>query len=169
MNNLMKGRILAWAVVLLLLANVATIFIFWMDKSRHQQRGNEQPDQFIIRELAFDNNQQQQFRELVKVHRERAEQLRGQVRNAKDRFFSLLQQPGTTDSMKSIAAGEVSKVTEQLDILTFEHFQQVRALCNSSQQKKFDDIIQQVLRTMGGPGPGPGHGPPPGAPPPPHE
>lgn len=155
------------AVVLLLLANVASIAIFWLGKNKHHGPP-ERPDNFLIRELDFDTRQQDQFMQLVTAHRQRAGQLREQIRDAKDDFFGLLQQPGVPDSIKTTAAAKASQLTRQLDLVTFEHFQQVRTLCNASQQKKFDAIIHDVLRNMAGPGPGgpppPGgdhHGPPP--------
>jgi hypothetical protein len=153
------------AVVLLLLANVASIAIFWLGRNR-QHGSPEQPASFLVRELGFDTRQQDQFMQLVTAHRQRAGQLREQVKDAKDEFFGLLQQPNVPDSIKTAAAAKASQLTQQLDLVTFEHFQQVRSLCNASQQKKFDAIIHDVLRNMGGPGgpPPPGgdhHGPPP--------
>lgn len=168
-----RNTLLTAAVLLLLLANVASIAIFWLGKDR-QHGAPERPDKFLIRELGFDARQQDQFMQLVAAHRQRAEQLREQVKDAKDDFFSLLEQPNVADSTKTGAATKASELTRQLDLVTFEHFQQVRTLCKASQQKKFDAIIHDVLRNMGGPGPGPGGPPPPGGdhhgpPPPPRE
>src|SRR5262245_57364977 len=104
MNLPAKRKFLTWALVVLLLANIATIMVFWIDRSKRPQAGRGRPDQFLIKELAFDKQQEEKYRELVSAHRARAEQLRREVRDAKDHFFGLLQQPGATDNAKSIAA-----------------------------------------------------------------
>jgi protein CpxP len=156
-----KNKFLTWAVILLLLANTATIVAFWMGRKNHGPELKGPPAEFLIKELGLDKTQQKQFLQLVAAHREAANGLREQIRESKDKFFNLLQQPGIADSTRANEAEAVSQLTKQLDLLTFEHFKQVRALCNTDQQRKFDNIIHDVLRSMGGPGPHP-NGPPPG-------
>ena len=58
--------------------------------------------------------------------------------------------------LKKTAADNVAKNLEQLDLLTFDHFKQVRTICTSQQQKKFDEIIEDVLQMISS---GPPHGP----------
>ena len=72
-------------------------------------------------------------------------------------LFKLLQQPDVNDSTKKAAADNVAKNLERLDLLTFEHFKEVRAMCTPGQQKKFDEIIENVLQMIAS-------GPPPGRP-----
>jgi Spy/CpxP family protein refolding chaperone len=132
-----------------------------------------------VKELKLDAKQQEQFEALVKEHRQAAERLREKTKQAKEQLFDLLKQPAASDSIKQAAAKAVSVTTEELDLLTLNHFQKVRAICNAEQQQKFDDIINDVVRMMGQPRPpmGPGNhpqGPPPGGPagerpPPPQE
>jgi periplasmic protein CpxP/Spy len=59
-----------------------------------------------------------------------------------------LQQKEATDSTKNIALKNISKATEALDLLTFNHFYKVRLLCNTTQQKKFNEIINEVVKMM---------------------
>ena len=90
---------------------------------------------------------------------------------SKETFFDLLKKQNVTDSTKQTAAKVVSSITEELDLLTLNHFQKVRSLCTTDQQQKFDEIIKEVTGMMGqqrppgGPGKGNGpQGPPPGGP-----
>jgi periplasmic protein CpxP/Spy len=172
MNHGSKNKLLTWLVVLLLVANAITITMFWMGRPKHPPQPKGSPQEFLVNELKLDNNQQQQLESLVKEHRQMSEQIREKVRVAKDSLFDLVKNPNATDSAKQSAAASCSKLTEQLDVLTVNHFQKVRALCNADQQKKFDEIIHDITRMMGQPQP-PGRpgrppGPPPDGPPPPH-
>jgi len=165
MNHTAKNKVLTWLVVILLIANAATITMFWLGKPKQPVQPKGQPKDFLIKELKLDTNQQAQFEVLVKEHRAAVEQLRKKIKGAKDNLFDLLKEQNVSDSTKRNAAAAVSIITEEIDLLTLNHFQKVRAFCNPEQQKKFDTIIHQVTGMMGQQRPpmGPG-GPPPGGP-----
>ena len=180
MNHGSKNKLLTWLVVLLLVANAATIAMFWLGKVKHPPQSKGTPQEFLVKELQLNTKQQEQLDVLRKEHREAADQLREKIKNAKEAFFDLLKQQNVTDSVKQVSAKAVSIHTEELDLLTLNHFQKIRALCTPEQQKKFDEIIQQVASMIGRPRPpgspenGP-QGPPPTTggqegdrPPPPH-
>lgn len=165
MNSGTKNKLLTWLVVLLLIANAATIAMFWLGKTKQPVQLKGEPRDFLIKELKLDTNQQAQLEVLVKEHRTAVEQLREKIKGAKDNLFGLLKEQNVSDSIKKNAAAAVSIITEEIDLLTLNHFQKVRSLCNPEQQKKFDEIIQQVIRMMGQQRPPMGAGgPPPGRP-----
>ncbi|MDZ4796241.1 MAG: Spy/CpxP family protein refolding chaperone [Bacteroidota bacterium] len=168
MNHAAKNKALTWLVVLLLIANAATITMFWLGKPKQRVEPKKQPKDFLIKELKLDTSQQIQLEVLVKEHRAAVNKLRKKVKEAKSNFFDLLKEQNVSDSTKKNAAAAVSIITEDIDLLTLNHFQKVRSLCNPEQQKKFDEIIQQVTGMMGQQGPpkGPG-GPGNDRPPPP--
>jgi periplasmic protein CpxP/Spy len=154
----MKNKLLTWLVVLLLVANAATIAFFWLGKTKQPPGPQGGARDFLVKELNLDAKQQELFSEMVKEHRSSAEQIRPQIRKAKEAFFDLLKQPGISDSMKLAAAKQVSLQTEALDLLTFAHFQKLRSICTPAQQQKFDAVIHDIIRLMGQPRP-PGEGP----------
>ena len=164
MNASSKNKWLIWLVILLLIANAATLTVFWVKKPKPPPPHQESPAEFLAQELNLGADQKEKLHTLINEHRHAAEVLRVKLREAKDQFFDLLKQPGVTDSSKNAAAQTASRITEQLDLLTFDHFLKVRALCDPAQQKRFDEIIHQVTSMMAPPRPmGPG-GPPPGPP-----
>ena len=165
MNQGIKNKLLTGLVLLLLVANAATIAVFWFGRKQGPPQPKGTPKDFLINELKLEKKQQEQLEALVKEHRQAVEQLREKVKEAKDKFFDLLKQPDVADSVKKTAATAVSKFTEQIDLLTLNHFQKLRALCSPEQQKKFDEIIHEVTSMMGAPRPPPGPGGPQGPPP----
>ena len=164
MNPNTKNNLLTWLVVILILANLAVITLFWMAHHRRQQRAVGTPQEFLVKQLGLNEKQQQQLHQLASEHHMQSEKIRGKIKDARDHFFDLLKQSNVTDSAKLEAAAPVADNLKQLDLLTFEHFRQVRMLCTPDQQKKFDEIINEVLQMIGGPPPGgPPGGPPLGA------
>ncbi len=177
MNPSSKNRLLVWLVALLLIANAATIAMFWLGKTKRPPEPRRPESDFLVKELKLDSGQQAKFELLRKEHRSAVDSLRAKVKEAKDQLFDLVKDLAATDSMKQTAAAAVSVITEKIDLYTVEHFQKVRAICNPEQQKHFDEMLHQITSMMAPPPPKrpdrPGGSPPNGPegdrPPPPHE
>ncbi len=168
MNNFTNNRWLSVITLLLLTANIVTLTLLWTHKSNG--RSDIKPPspslggqafEFLTHELKLDSAQQEAYKKLSNEHRARQRELQDSIGKAKDNFFELLQQENVTDSLLKIFSRKVGELEQQRDILTFKHFQKLRALCNKEQQIKFDSIIQEVLKHMG-PAKRPQGPPPPG-------
>jgi Spy/CpxP family protein refolding chaperone len=174
MSTLFKNKILAGLVILLLIANIFTIVVFFMGMKK-MHPAPQQASTYIIKELSLNDKQQEQYKAMVQQHRAQSRLIQEQVRDNKDSFFNLLANENVKDSIKNHFASKISLLNRELDLATFDHFKEVRKICTPDQQKKFDGIIKDVLRIMSGPGPhgqrpgGPDEGmpPPPGDGPPP--
>lgn len=174
MSALKNNRWLSIATLILLVANIITLTLLWTQNRNHENARINKPGpgevfQFLVKELQLDEKQQSAYAELRNQHQASQRQFQDSIRNAKDAMFSLLNQPNVPDSLLQEYSRRATAFDQQMDIITFRHFQQVRALCNPAQQQKFDDVIKEALRRMAGPR---GHRPPPGGPgahPPPPE
>ncbi|HEX2627366.1 MAG TPA: periplasmic heavy metal sensor [Chitinophagaceae bacterium] len=154
MNTVQVNRWLIIAIVLLLLINTATIALLWSGKNdggKHPGPGGEAAAEFIIRETKMDDAQRQQYRNLVQQHREAAEELRREMGRSKENFFDLLQQTNVPDSVLRAASLQANERSQELDILTFRHFAEVRKILRPEQQQVFDRIIKEALRMMAPP------------------
>ena len=155
MNTVQVNRWLIIAIVLLLLINTATIALLWSGKdgSKRPGPGGEAAAEFIIRETNMDAVQQQQYRNLVQQHREAADELRREMGHSKEEFFDLLEQANVPDSVLRAASARANERSQELDIMTFHHFTEVRKILRPEQQQAFDRIIKEALRMMAPPPP----------------
>ena len=145
--NVSKNKILIWAVILLVIANIAVLATIWLTHNKQRpERGT--PADYLVKELGLNNEQQNKLRSLAEQHHERSLNIREQIKEARHDLFKLLKEPGVDDSTKKAAADNVAKNLEQLDLLTFDHFKEVRTICTPAQQKKFDEIIEEVLQMI---------------------
>lgn len=162
MSYFNSRRWLAILVIILVALNIGTVTAFWLlrDKRGAPPPGQGNPTAFLVKELGLDSMQREKLEVLIAQHRSAVMQLRNENREAKDAFFARLGEASISDSALALAAREANLPDQQIEVATFRHFQQVRALCNSTQQKKFDEIIQEVLRMNAG-ARGPQGGPPP--------
>ncbi|MFP5042818.1 Spy/CpxP family protein refolding chaperone [Parasediminibacterium sp. JCM 36343] len=154
MKQINNNRWWAVAVLLLMIANITTLCFFWVTS----QRGNMPPmgnkggaAAFLIKELAFDSNQQRAYQALIKQHQETIREIKPRLKEAKEAYFSLLCDTSITENKIKAAAAKANTVEAEIDIAGFHHFQEVRKLCTPQQQKKFDSVIVQTVRMMAPP------------------
>ncbi len=175
MNTSTNNRWFTIVILLLLTANIATLAILWINHKGGGRGDGKMPPppqgqvfEFVTNELKLDSLQKIAYSKLREEHREAQKMIQDSIGKVKDRFFALLQQPNVDDATIQAAAKKASDAESQMELLTFHHFQKVRAICNPEQQKKFDAIIQDVLRRMAPPKNRPGRPgrfpPPPGGP-----
>ena len=157
--NTRTNKFLIGLVLILIVANIASVALFWMKENKPTATQQpKSPAAFLIKELQLNGLQQQQFEVLKKEHQAAASTIRKEVKDGKEELFDLLKLSAVADTMKQNAVRKISLLTEELDLLTFHHFEKVRAICNPTQQKRFDEIIKEVTKMMGQQGPiEPGH------------
>ncbi|MBC7588519.1 MAG: hypothetical protein H7178_09175 [Chitinophagaceae bacterium] len=102
--------------------------------------------------MAFDSAQVIAYAKLRDEHRSEVESYRNAINNAKDSLFALLKQPAANEDVLQNALSHVGEKEKMFNQFIFLHFKKVRALCNVTQQPKFDKVIQQAIR-MGQAGP----------------
>lgn len=159
MNFITKNKWLAVAFVILILLNITTLAVFWWTKKSNQRE--QRPPQggaitFLVKELKLDSIQQQQLLVFRDEHRSITQEIRKKNRKAKEVFFGLLEKDRITDAEIDEAATVSVRYDAALSKITFDHFKKIRSICTPEQQKKFDEIIHEVLRMLTGP-----QGPPP--------
>lgn len=159
---------LAVAVMVLAAVNLAFLAYIWLErKDKPEATQPHDARDYLVNELKLNESQQQQFDSLRKEHFGQVKADREQTRKLKDTFFGALKN-GNADGDSS-TAGEIGSLQAKIDLNTFRHFAALRRICTGQQKKRFDEIIEEVLRNMGR-GPARPDGPPPGGrpgPPPP--
>jgi protein CpxP len=178
MNNNSNKRWLAIVIALLLIANVATLILLWSNSKSGRDKQDAPPQgqvfEYVVKELQLNRQQQDAYAKLRTEHQQGQRMIADSMRKIKDSFFALLKDPAVPDSVVAAGSRKSAEMEQQLELLTFNHFQKVRAICTPEQQQKFDKIIEDVLHRMakprgGPPPPGRGGQGPEGMPPPPPE
>lgn len=159
MKDNYKYNILWTALGVLLLLNVG--LLVWISFF-----SNKLPDQpkrlYLETELKFDEKQAETYRNLRQDHAQKMRSLRENVKEMKEAFYADLGKPILEDSLKARTKKIESKMAEA-DVITFRHFHQIRQMCTPAQQKHFDEVILDLIRSIERPGPqgGPHQGGPP--------
>lgn len=145
--------------VVLLLTNVITLAFYWSTKHKteqHKPNDNNPADrqrrmgQFMVNELKLDKEQEAVYWKLRDTMVSQQKPLMDSIRNRKKSFFDLLKDPNPDNALIQSKSDEIAVLQKQLDIITFQHFQQVRALCKPEQTLKFDTVIKEIVNRMTG-------------------
>lgn len=153
MKNLLNNKIIGWIIGVLILTNIATLTFFWIGHLKNQR--DNSPKEFLAKSLNFGESQKNDYFMLAKEHNEAAKIIREQIKLDKESLFQLLISNQVNDSIRNERALKVSNSIQSLDILTFEHFKKVRAICTKEQKSKFDELIQKMVNSVNQPQKGP--------------
>ena len=153
-------------VIVLVLLNLGTLTFLWFGRPRPEHEPDRgKSAKFLIHELALTPGQQDEFGKLRDEHRRRLTILQKQDSRLHDRFFEAIFLPVPDTLTAKILSDSIAEVRRQMELLTFDHFRQLRQLLNEEQKNKFHRVFRQALEhAMPLPEPPP---PPPLPPPPP--
>jgi Spy/CpxP family protein refolding chaperone len=147
--------------VLLLLNSATLVYLYLGHQGPPGAAPPRKTNDFIIKQLNLNNDQQKQFDTLRSEHQQALRQIREEDKRLQDVYFDLLktgtQQRSSVDSITNLIAMQ-RKATQ---LALFDHFIKLRSICTPEQQQKLNSIIDEIARRISS---GPGEG----GPPPPH-
>jgi protein CpxP len=155
MNFFTKIRVTTWIIGLLVLLNVLTLGTIWFQQFRRppappplQDQRSENQQRFLERELGLTEQQSQQFQTLRKqffLQSNAIMQAIHQLRKTMtDELFSS--SPDTQKAQK--LAEEIGAKQAEQERLSFNHFLELKAVCQPAQQEKFQALMRDLLEMM---------------------
>ncbi len=155
MSIFSNNRLLSIVTLALLVVNIFTLVLLWKHKNiEPPHMGNNQlpPQQlfeFVTKELALNDSQQNAYKLLRVEHQKGQKNLQENIKMAKDSFYALLKNDLVSDTLLSKENNKVAKAIAEIDLYNFKHFQLVRAICTAEQKIKFDAILKEIFNRMG--------------------
>ncbi|HMG16234.1 MAG TPA: periplasmic heavy metal sensor [Saprospiraceae bacterium] len=142
-------RVLKIALIVLLILNLSSMAFMWLNKPRTgPPHHGEDTFKYLVHELNMNDEQQNKYKLLRDEHHHGMELLQDKSRDLHNAFFKLLQNPSNDSSSIKLIGDSIAGNQMKIEMLTFDHFKKVRAICTPQQQKKFDDIILETLKRM---------------------
>jgi len=141
------NKILAIAVILLLVINTILLIFIWKGKGKHEPK--RQPGngfEMMAKELSMSEQQKNEYKKLREDHFARVRPLFDSIRQYRASFFKMVKEPAITDDSLEVYSKRIAEKQAIIDKLTFEHFKKVRALFNEDQQKQFDEYMQKMMQ-----------------------
>jgi hypothetical protein len=150
MSTVAKNKMLLAVIVVLLLANLATLYFFVVKNNCIPERKYEHGafiTETLEKEVGFSKEQLASFEKMKETHKKKMKPLFDDLRSAKDSFYVLMNR-NEADSVLQSALKKIGEKQQALDMQMFRNFKEVRALCTQEQLVKYDTVIQKVIRKM---------------------
>ncbi len=171
-------------IIVLVLINLGTLGFIWVG---HQRLADGPPRPggapkdvvgYLTKQLGLTSGQQDTIAELQNNFKRDIREAEENYRSLHPPYFNQLQGADVDSAKVEQALDALTEGSRKIEELTFNHFRKVRAVCNPGQQKRFDEIVNDVMHMLAPPqrgfggqpppgGPRDGNGPPPGQEPPP--
>ena len=171
MDIFKQKRYLVLLVILLVILNLATLLMIWLNKPpapmmERQRRGPGEEtahiQQLLKDELGFDETQTKQYLKMQTEQREKVLRLQNEIQQIKKQMFDevLQDNPKPTLSDSLLALTQEKMVT--LEQTTYSYLLDLKKLCKPEQRDKLKFLIGEFFRQN------PPKGMNNGGPPPPH-
>lgn len=147
----MKKNVLLYVLlVFLIVVNGFFLFNYLGNSDKTENRDRPKgPANFIVRELDFDDEQMQQFKEINRRHHHRMRRISEEVKELKDVLFNKISDVSLKENSVDSITTLIGEKVKEKDIAVFYHFKDIQALCNDKQKEKFKRIINDALHKEG--------------------
>ena len=146
-----RNKLLTIAVIGLLLINLGTISFLWLRKPPHPEQQKEEKFKIIIDKLEFNAEQQKKYMNLVHAHHQSFEKLNEATCNLRRDYYYLMKNDAIdriqADSLNTL----IGKNQSEINQLNFEHFLNIKALCDEHQKVLFNNFVGEIGRLFNPP------------------
>ncbi|MEO6330331.1 MAG: hypothetical protein ABIO55_15460 [Ginsengibacter sp.] len=149
-----KIRSLIFAIVFLLITNIALLLFLVLNRDDHHKtdnRGLNTVGTFLKDEIGFDDQQMSIYQNLRKSDFERGKPEFDSLKAAKGRFYLNIYNDTIPDSVINKLAVTIGEAQIAVDRHMLRHFKSLRRICTPAQLPKFDSSFKTVVEkvTMG--------------------
>jgi len=170
MDIFSRKHLSTWAIALLVVLNIATLATLWLsllrkpagpprreeseaaagggERARPAEGTADDVRLFLERELGLDAGQKAQFEEMRRRNAAAIQSAQAEIQRLKKaEMDAMLASPADPARQDALAAEIGAKETEKEKLL-YAHLRDLSALCRPEQQKKFREIVGELLRIM---------------------
>jgi Spy/CpxP family protein refolding chaperone len=167
MDWIKQNKLRNGLIVILLALNLLTVSIIWMQTARTGETPTKEPGprssesvNLMKKTLDLSEEQTDQLRKLQSTHVEQLKETNDRLAKCKTELAEELFKNIPDTILAAAKAKEIGELQSKVEMLRFQHFHELLALCTPAQKEKFRPIVIEVI----------GRKPPkeesPGAPPP---
>ena len=150
----MNNWIVKVGIVILVILNLSLVFL--MLRESRPQRPIHKPVrmlEMIGEKLDLDEDQRSEFREMAHKHRRKMRELMRHQRELSREYFALLEAENNEEDRLTLE-GKIAEVEAEKLRMTYEHFSNLKSICNNDQKEKFDEIMNEIVEIILPPHPG---------------
>lgn len=149
-----KEKFLVVSIAILLVLNISLVaFIFFVGPKRGHENNRQWkhrghgPKKYIIEKLGFNEEQINNYEEIIPEHRKCLDSLSTCLKKVKKEFYVSVTKNDYPE--KEIILNRIALLHRQIDSLNFNHFTKIKAICNAEQKNKFVELSKELAELFG--------------------
>ena len=158
MDFFTKNKFSFWIIVLLVMLNILTLTVLWVQKFRPlPPPGSDHPmemnrpgnvQHFLKRELHLSDQQAHKMEKFRQQHFLKSRKVRRNIHRLKKQIMDELFQ-SSVDSLKiNKLAFEIGNRQAELETLLFYHFMDLKSICEPGQEPKLKRLFIDIVEKM---------------------
>lgn len=159
MSYLRNNKLLLLIIAALIITNVVVLYFHgWRRHGMRHPSMKEMVMEKLEKEVGFNKQQLATYDSMRTKHFDAMGPLFDELKSAKDSFFQLVSQPGSSDSLINSYFSVISEKQKAIDTKMLKYFWSLKTICTEEQKPKMDSFLINITKRMTGGhrGPGPG-------------
>lgn len=149
MSTESSNRFLKIVIVLLIIINAMVLVMHFKSQGGEKRRPHGAQLKFhLIEELQMDEKQEADYSDMVERHRASMNEIKKIEEETRTKIYAEL---GNSQLNRDTLFNKMADLRKEREIITFDHFMELRKILNAEQAKKFDGIIGEAVNGMEGP------------------
>lgn len=143
-----RNRVLLIVIGVLLLTNLAMVFLFFrMNKPAEEKRGPGFTER-LKKDVGFTPEQMAVYEPKKKAFWDGIRKRFEEIRTTKKELYHFMYDPTVPDSVMNSKAEIIGEQQKDLDLFVVKHFKDVRTLCKPDQLNKYDSLLPVIIERM---------------------
>lgn len=133
-----KVKLLSIVAIVLLITNlISLVYIF-----KNKLGRGEDPKDYVIEKLNFDEDQINEYQKLIDVHRKTIRQSDQKIKELKNQLYSGLD--ASDEYVRDSIINRIAKVQIDIEKTHCKHFKDIQQLCKPSQLKAYNSLLMEM-------------------------
>jgi hypothetical protein len=139
-----KNKWIFFLIIVLLISNVVLAFFLFASNNADKKKKRESPAMAVYKEIGLDSIQIDTFKARKDSFFKHMKPLWSEIRMLKDSLYKDMSLNANDSTIVSITQ-QIADKSMEADRKMYQHFVEIRSLCNPDQQVRFDTIIPKFL------------------------
>lgn len=150
-----KNKMLVIIIAILLIANIATLSFFLLNRNERQKAGRTdrkgQITEFLKKNVGFSDEQLSRYDTLSRQHRSKMRMILDSLGPGREDIFRNVASQSFSDSAISAAAAAIADQQKAFETKMLRHLKDIRNICTPAQQQVFDTGFYKIISRRGDP------------------
>lgn len=143
-----SNTLLKIAFLIMVALNITLIAMMFGKQKMLLQRKSPEIKSVIIKKLQLDEKQIEIYSELAENHHQGMSKINQAKKLLIREYFSFLKSEDQNFSTQDSLLTEINILESEKLIMTYNHFEQLKEICNPSQQVLFEEIIGDLIQDL---------------------